>query len=145
MVPRLIRIWRVQWWYSFLLFSTRSITFFGNLFQTIKTVCWNWNLESKLIPICRIQWWFSFLFFSFLERKYSFWVNLAQKCHFKLKLVTQAILNMENSMVMYTFCVLGHFLESFLQKICLTFWCYLINLPAVYSQRLQTSDFSCNI
>ena len=33
------------------------------------------------------------------------------------------------------------FFASFVPKIHLAFWCYLINLPAVYSQRLEASGF----
>ena len=65
LVPRLIRIWRIQWRCSFFLFSTFSINypFLRNFFPKIKIVCWSWNLEPILIWICRIQWWFSFFFF----------------------------------------------------------------------------------
>ena len=34
------------------------------------------------------------------------------------------------------------FLVSFVQKLYLALWCYLINLPVVYSQRLEASGFS---
>ena len=40
---------------------------------------------------------------------------------------------------MFSFYVLDLFLASFVQKIYLAFLCYLINLPAVYSQRLEAS------
>ena len=39
----------------------------------------------------------------------------------------------------------GHFLRffaSFVQKLYLAFWYYLINLAAVYSQRLEANGFS---
>ena len=45
-------------------------------------------------------------------------------------------------MVMFTFSVLDIFCK-FCPKIYLTFWCYLINFPAVYSQILKGSGFSC--
>ena len=34
-------------------------------------------------------------------------------------------------------------LASFVQKIHLAFWCYLIDLSAIYSQRLETNGLSC--
>ena len=40
------------------------------------------------------------------------------------------------------FCV-RPFLANFVQNIHLAFWCYLVNLPAVYSKRLKASGFSC--
>ena len=41
---------------------------------------------------------------------------------------------MWNLMVMFT---------SFVEKIYLAFWCYLINLPEVYLQRIDASGFCC--
>ena len=47
LVLRLIRIWRIQLWCSFFFYLR-------NLLQ--KSICWSWNLESRLIWICRIRW-----------------------------------------------------------------------------------------
>ena len=55
-VLRLIRIWKIQWWYLFFVFSTGSILLFWKFVSKIKIVWWSWNLESRLIRICRIRW-----------------------------------------------------------------------------------------
>ena len=50
----------------------------------------------------------------FLDWKCPFWVKLAQKIQnfqFKLKFGTKTISNMQNSVVMFTFSVLGLFLQ----------------------------------
>ena len=43
---------------------------------------------------------------------------------------------------MLTFFVLELFVQVLFKKF-VDIWCYLINLPAVYSQRLEASGFSC--
>ena len=65
--------WKYSLWASFV--QKMKIVSFS--FQKIKTVSWSWNLEPRLIWIFKIWRWFSF--YSFLDWKYSFWVNLAQK------------------------------------------------------------------
>ena len=62
MVLRLIRIWRIQWWCSFFLFSTESILFLEN-FQKNKIFCRSWKLEPRRIRICGVRWWFLFFIF----------------------------------------------------------------------------------
>ena len=111
------------------------------LFQKIKLACWSWNLKPRII-LCKVWWWFSFL--SYLARKYPFWVNLVQK--FKIvslswKLVTRLFrickIRWWSSLVLfYTL------FSSFVEEIHLAFWCYQINLPAVYSERCETNGFS---
>ena len=44
--------------------------------------------------------------------------------------------------IFFLFCF-RPFFASFVQRIHLSFRCYLIHLPAVYSQRLETSGYSC--
>ena len=62
LVPRLIRICRIQWWCSLFLFLTGN-TLFGQIFGQIVSL--RWNLVASLIRICRIQWCCSlFLFLS---------------------------------------------------------------------------------
>ena len=46
---------------------------------------------------------------------------------------------MQNSMVLFSFWA-----ASFVQNKYLAFWCYLMNLPSVYSKRLEASGFSCS-
>ena len=92
--------------------------------------------------------------FSVFKRKCLFWVNLTKKyqnCQFKLKFVTQTNSNMQNSMVLFTFSVfkmqllskksICHQNASIVKKINLEFQCYLINLAAVYLQRLEENGF----
>ena len=63
-VHRLIRISRIQWWYSLFLCNTGYYnTFWTNLVQKIKIVSLIWNLVSRLIRIYRIQCWCSVSYF----------------------------------------------------------------------------------
>ena len=48
LVLGLTRIRKFQWWWSFFLFSTKSILFFGNMFLKNKIICWIWNLEPTI-------------------------------------------------------------------------------------------------
>ena len=74
------------------LFLTGRIFFRGNLLQ-----------KTRLNRICRIRWWFSFL--SFVDQKCKI-VSLYQG-YFD----TKAILNMSNSLVIFTFSVLDLILQ----------------------------------
>ena len=77
-----------------------------------------------------------------LDQKHSFWVNLVQNfIIFSLNLIPN--LFRICTMVMVTFSVLDLFFGSFVQKHHLAFWCYLINLSGVYSQKLEVSGCSC--
>ena len=49
---------------------------------------------------------------------------------------------MQNFVVTFTFSIFGP-LCKFCPKINLAFWCCLINLPVVLSQRLEASGFPC--
>ena len=49
---------------------------------------------------------------------------------------------MQSLMVMFFF-LFWTFICKFYSRNLLTFWCYLINLPAVYSQRHEANGFSC--
>ena len=107
--------------------------------KKIKIVSWSWNLLSRLIGVYHSM----VIFIVFLlDQKYSFWMNLVQKfIIFSLNLIPSLIRIC--TMVMVTFSVLDLFFGSFVQKHHLAFWCYLINLPAVYSQKLEVSGCSC--
>ena len=63
LVTRLIRIFRIHWWYLLFPFSTRNTFFRINFFQKIKIISLSWNLVPSLIPIFRIQGWCSFFCF----------------------------------------------------------------------------------
>ena len=133
-VLRLIQIWTIQRWCSFFVLSAGSILFGGNLFQKVKIVCWNWNLEH-----CG-----DFLVFYFFYIKNTLFGLIWSKnknIMFKLKLGTY-ILNMQNSIVMFIFPAWDLF-ASFDLKIHLAFWCYPISLSAVYLQIPEASGFSC--
>ena len=78
LVPALIRIYRIQWWYAYFLRFWLELPLFSKLGPK------NQNCQFKLkfgrlIRICRIQWWFFQFIFSALGRKHPFWVNLIQK------------------------------------------------------------------
>ena len=64
LVPRLIKICRIQWWCSVLLISSGNTLFWVNLVQKLKVVSLSWNLVSTLISICRTQCWCSVFLFS---------------------------------------------------------------------------------
>ena len=57
LVPRLIRLCRIQWWCSVFPFSTVNTLFMGNSFQKMKIASLSWDLVHWLIWIFRIQWW----------------------------------------------------------------------------------------
>ena len=116
LVLRLIRKSRIQWWYSSFLVLAGSTRFSEIFFE--KSVLF---VEPRLIQICRIRWWFSFFFFRL------FWANFVY---------------VKFDGGVHFFCFRPYFV-SFTQKIHLAFWCYVINLLAVYSQSHKTSGFSC--
>ena len=68
--PRLIRICRIRWWFSFFVFFCLwlDIPFMGIIhklmIQKLKIVSLSWNLVLRLIWICRIRWWYSILLLS---------------------------------------------------------------------------------
>ena len=64
LVPRPIRICRIQWWCSLFLPSTRNNPFWVNLVQKIKIVSFSWNLVPALIWISKNQCWSSLFPFS---------------------------------------------------------------------------------
>ena len=71
------------------------LRFMANLFQKIKIVCWNWNLEPWLIWICKIQWWCSFFIF-FGDILDLFCIALSRKSiwHFDvIWLISQQVIN----------------------------------------------------
>ena len=59
LVPSLIQICRIRWWFSFFLFQTRN-TFLGKFGLKIKIASWSWNLVPRPIGIRTTQWWCSF-------------------------------------------------------------------------------------
>ena len=61
MVPRLIRICRIQCWCSLLLFWTGNTVFGQIWFKKLSVVSLSWNLVPRLIRIWRIQWRYSLL------------------------------------------------------------------------------------
>ena len=131
----------LRWKYSLWASLVQKMKIVSFSFQKIKTVCWSWNLEPRLIWIFKIWRWFSF--YSFLDWKYSFWVNLAQK----IKIVSLSWNLVPRLFWIFKiwrwwsfFCFRPSF-ASFVHKIHLAFWCYLMNLPVVYLQKLEASGF----
>ena len=76
LIPRLIRICRIQWWCSRFMFSAGN-TFLGNFgpknqncqFKVKLDTYTNWNMQNSMVM---------FTFFVF-DRKYYFWANLFKK------------------------------------------------------------------
>ena len=78
--------------------------FWANLAQKIKIVILSWNLETRLSRICKIQLWYEL--FVFLTRNTLFGQIWSQNSTlFKVKFGTQTNLNIQNSLVMFTFFV----------------------------------------
>ena len=63
LVAGLIRICRIQCWFSLFLFLTGN-TLWTGLVPKLRIVFWKWNLVPRIIRICRIQWWCSLFLFS---------------------------------------------------------------------------------
>ena len=60
LVPSVIPIWGIQWWFLLFLFLIRNMYhFWANLFQKAKVFSLRGNSVLKLIRICRIQWCWS--------------------------------------------------------------------------------------
>ena len=115
--------------------------FWANLILKLDIVRLSWNLLPS---------WFEYTAFNRDVHLFFFWPKIPffskldpESCQFKLKLGTLTNLNMQKSMVMFIFFCFWP--SSLVQKINFAFWCYLINLPAVYSQRLEASCFSCSM
>ena len=119
LVPRLIRICRIQWWVLLFLFSTVFRFFWVNLVQKIKIVGLNWNLVRRLICICKNNrdvhfscYWLKIPFLGKFSSK-------NQKCEFKIKIDTNTISNMQNSLILFTFFKLEILFLSKFSPICL--------------------------
>ena len=98
----------------------RKHPFWANLVQKFKVVCLKWNLVPRPIRICRIQWGCStfcfrreLLFLGKFDQKFD---RFRPEIHFFSKFAPG--------------------IQNWLFKLKNDIWCYLINLPAVYSQRL---------
>ena len=109
LVPRLIRISRIQWWCSLFPFFRfwLEIPFLGKLGPKNKIISLNWNLVPRLIRICRVQWWCSP--FPFLTGNNLFGQNWSKKSKLSVLILSnqnyQTITNsnIHNSMMTF-FC-----------------------------------------
>ena len=59
--PRLIRICRIQQWFSFFYFLGWNYPFWVKMIQKFKIVILGWNIVPRLFQICQI-WWSCSLF-----------------------------------------------------------------------------------
>ena len=102
LVPRLIRICRIQWWCSLLYFRSENL-FFGKFRPKIQNFL-KLNLVPWLIWIWRIQRWCSlFLIFFIINTLLGQFWSKKSNCQFKLKFCSQTYSNMHNWMVMFLF------------------------------------------
>ena len=88
LVPRLIRICKIQWLCSLFFVFDWKYPFLINLVLKIKIISLNWKLAPIFIRTCRTQWWCSvFLFYTrnTLSGKFG---PKSQNCQFKLKFGT---------------------------------------------------------
>ena len=114
--------------------------FWVNLVQEIKIVSFSWNLRHSLTQIWRTQWWCS-LFLLFNDtRFYGKFVSKYQNVCWSWNLEPRLIWKCKIRWLCSFFLFYTFFCKS-CSEIQLAFWCYLINLPAVYSKRLETSGF----
>ena len=88
LVPRLIRICRIQWCCSLSLVWTQNTLFRQLCSKKSKFVSLSWNLVPWLIRICRIQWWCFFLSFGWKYPFLSKFDPKNQNCWYKLKFGT---------------------------------------------------------
>ena len=110
--------------------------------KKIKIVSSNWNLVLRLIWILRIQK--AMLAFPVSDRKCLFWANLVPKI--KIISLSWNLIPILIGMCRIQWCCsicLFRPASFFVQKLHLPFWYCLINLSAVYLQRLEASGFSC--
>ena len=125
--------------FTFFVFDQKC-SFWANLVQKIKIVSLSWNLVPRLIKYAEFSDDVHFFCFG---PEISLLNKFGPKNQNSLSwnLVPRLMWIMENTMVMFTFSVLN---PTFIENINVTFWRDMINLPSVYSQRLQfTSGFSC--
>ena len=104
--------------------------FWTNLVQKLKIVSFTLSLVPRLIPIWRIQWWYSVFLFRLEIPFLGKFGPKTQNCWFKLKFGTYTNYYKQHSMVVFSFFCFRP--ASFVQKIHLAFWCYLVNVWAVY-------------
>ena len=107
-------------------------------------------MESRPIRICK-NWWFEYVkfdadfhFFHFLYRKCPLWFDLVQK--FKIvslswNLIPRLFRIFVGSVHLFCFRPFS----SFVEKIYLAFYCYLITLPAAYLQSCDASGFFASL
>ena len=84
-----------------------GLPFRTNLLTKFKIVCFKWNLIPRLIQICRIQWWCSL---SLLLTRNTLFGQIwsgekKQNCQFKLYFDIQINLDIQISVLMFTFSV----------------------------------------
>ena len=99
LVPKLIRLRRIQWRCSPFFCLRLEASFLGKFGLKMKIVSLNWNMVPRLIWVCRIQWLCSF--FSVLDGKYTLFGQIWSKTS-KLSLKFR----MRNGMVLFTFSFL---------------------------------------
>ena len=121
--------------------------FIFSVFDQIYPFLGKFGPKSKLFVV--VELWHQgfnidfFSFFLFLDWKHHFLVNLVQKLKIwssRWNLIPRLFLVCKIWCWWWSLFYFGPF---FSQKIRLGFWCYLINLAAVYSERLEASGFSC--
>ena len=125
LVLRLIRIWWIQWRCSCFLFSTGSILFCGIASKNQNCLL---KLKFKLPAlVC-------------LNQKYPWSKNLKSSIKAEIWYLDYfEYVKFDGDVHLFW----AFSFARFVQKISLGFWYYLINLPAVYLQRPETSRFSC--
>ena len=118
--------------------------FWENLFQKLKIVSLSWNLVPCLTQICRIQWWCSLL--PFLTGNIFFGLIWSKNSKlFKLKFGTWTNLNMQNSMVMFTFSFFVQrysFLANLAQKVKVVSVSWNLVLKLIWICRIQWQCFT---
>ena len=103
----------------------------------------SWNLVSRAFRICKIRrYFFLFLLLLFFLLLFCCCYFFYYYCYFFCYYFYFILFFHFLFYLFYFFIFYFYFFILFFFDIHLTFWCYLINLPAVYSQRLEASGFS---
>ena len=138
---KIIRICRIQWWCSLHLFQAGN-TLFGQVWsKKIEIVSFSWNFVLNLIQIWRIHCWFSL--FQSLNGGIFFMANfISEIVSFSWNLEPRPIRICKIRWWCF-FLVLDCFLLVVPKISTWHFDVTWLNLPAVYSQRLEASGFSC--
>ena len=120
LLPNLIQIYTIQWWFSFVFYVRKNKPFLANMLHNSKIFNLSWNLVPRLIWISRIQWWCLFYIFGqFLSKN--------QNYEFKRKFFTKSNSNMQNTVMIFLYLFFCLWSEIY------SFWVNLVEKVKIVS------------